>query len=106
MKLVVTESVENFVNCEFRTGDDSTYYVYGLFLYHARLELEEPSDFMGYTTFERDYRTNKGKLFALCEEHFGPAIDEDRMVRWYWHDHRERLYLRSEADALILKLVW
>ncbi|MNV46205.1 hypothetical protein D3C71_1380290 [compost metagenome] len=68
---------------------------------NAFIDIDEITEF-----WLRVLMVEQKKLRNLCEELFGPSIDEDRMVRWYWDNDEETLYLRHERDLILLKLSW
>lgn len=100
LTLVVKDSPK-FHTCEFKTADDSSYYIDGLFMGFARIEIDEITEY-----WLRKTMIQQRLLRKLCERLFGPSIDEDNMVRWYWDEHQEILYLRHERDLILLKLSW
>ena len=91
-----------FVDCLFITADESEYRMHGLFMCHVKLEYLNIVD----TIFNSNMHLIRArqKMFDEAEAQFGPSIDADQMVRWYWSKYEEVLYLRHDRDALILKL--
>lgn len=92
-----------FKVCEFKTSDDSVYRIDALFMGFACVDFDfdEVRDF----TF-RQVKVQNERLIKTCEDLFGPMIDENEMVRWYWDKDREVACLRHDRDLILLKLSW
>ncbi len=90
-----------FRRCEFLTADHSTYFIDALFMGSAYLEFHSSPT----STYKAYYAATR-RLCELAFNLFGPAVDDDEMVRWYWDIDRNVLYLRHENDLILLKLSW